>query len=68
MARRHALTSAEPLDIHPQTPTTPADIQSTASGSALKTVRETELYGGLLSAGLSREYLYINAEFLKGDE
>jgi ubiquinol-cytochrome c reductase core subunit 2 len=42
--------------------------KSTASGSALKTVRETELYGGVLSAGLSREYLYINAEFLRGDE
>lgn len=42
--------------------------QSTGSGSALKTVRETELYGGVLSAGLSREYLYINAEFLRGDE
>ncbi|GMK55246.1 hypothetical protein CspeluHIS016_0203020 [Cutaneotrichosporon spelunceum] len=42
--------------------------KSTASGSALKTTRETELYGGVLSAGLSREYLYINAEFLRGDE
>ncbi|BEJ16340.1 hypothetical protein CspHIS471_0509450 [Cutaneotrichosporon sp. HIS471] len=42
--------------------------KSTASGSALKTARETELYGGVLSAGLSREYLYVNAEFLRGDE
>lgn len=46
----------------------PLTSQSTGSGSALKTVRETELYGGVLSAGLSREYLYLTAEFLRGDE
>ncbi len=43
-------------------------VQSTKSGSALKTIRETELYGGVLSTGLSREHLFINAEFLRGDE
>lgn len=42
--------------------------QSTASGSALKTARETELYGGVLSAALSREHLFLTAEFLRGDE
>ncbi|KAL1411443.1 ubiquinol-cytochrome c reductase core subunit 1 [Vanrija albida] len=42
--------------------------KSTASGSALRTARETELYGGLLSAGLSREHLFLTAEFLRGDE
>ncbi|KAL7421877.1 ubiquinol-cytochrome c reductase core subunit 1 [Cryptotrichosporon argae] len=42
--------------------------KSTASGSALKNVRETELYGGSLSAALSREHLYLTAEFLRGDE
>ncbi|KAK4689991.1 hypothetical protein P7C73_g94, partial [Tremellales sp. Uapishka_1] len=42
--------------------------KSTAAGSALKTIRETELYGGVLSAALSREHLFLTAEFLKGDE
>jgi predicted Zn-dependent peptidase len=65
-ARVHALAAVE----RPRPPNRRSALtsQSTASGSALKTVRETELYGGVLSAGLSREYLYINAEFLRGDE
>lgn len=61
----HEAPWSGPTPCQPRTLLTP---QSTASGSALKTVRETELYGGVLSAGLSREYLYINAEFLRGDE
>ncbi len=43
-------------------------LQSTSAGSALKTIRETELYGGVLSSALSREHLYLTAEFLRGDE
>ncbi|THU94237.1 LuxS/MPP-like metallohydrolase [Dendrothele bispora CBS 962.96] len=42
--------------------------KSTAKRSALGTVRESELYGGLLSANLSREHLALTAEFLRGDE
>lgn len=42
--------------------------QSTAARSALGTVRESELYGGVLSASLSREHLALTAEFLRGDE
>ncbi|KAL4071627.1 Metalloenzyme, LuxS/M16 peptidase-like protein [Scleroderma yunnanense] len=42
--------------------------KSTAKRSTLGTVRESELYGGILSAGLSREYLTLTAEFLRGDE
>ncbi|ORY32876.1 putative ubiquinol-cytochrome C reductase complex core protein 2 precursor [Naematelia encephala] len=42
--------------------------KSTAGGSALKTARETELYGGVLSSALSREHLYLTAQFLRGDE
>ncbi|KAL0574632.1 ubiquinol-cytochrome c reductase core subunit 1 [Marasmius crinis-equi] len=42
--------------------------KSTATRSALGTIRESELYGGVLSANLSREYLALTAEFLKGDE
>lgn len=42
--------------------------QSTAKRSALGTVRETELYGGVLSTTLTREHLAVTAEFLKGDE
>jgi ubiquinol-cytochrome c reductase core subunit 2 len=42
--------------------------QSTDAGSALKTAREAELYGGVLSAALSREHLFLTAEFLRGDE
>jgi len=44
------------------------DVQSSSHGSALKTARETELYGGVLSAALSREHLFLTAEFLRGDE
>lgn len=42
--------------------------KATSTSSALKTIRETELYGGVLSAGLGREELFLNAEFLRGDE
>lgn len=42
--------------------------QGTAGRSALRLVRETELYGGVLSASLGREYLSLTAEFLRGDE
>lgn len=31
-------------------------------------MRETEMYGGVLSASLTREHLVLTAEFLKGDE
>jgi len=42
--------------------------QSSAKRTALGTVREAELYGGVLSLTLSREYLALTAEFLRGDE
>jgi ubiquinol-cytochrome c reductase core subunit 2 len=42
--------------------------KSTAKRSALGTVRESEFYGGVLSASLSREHLALTAEFLRGDE
>ncbi|KAF8636107.1 hypothetical protein AX17_003811 [Amanita inopinata Kibby_2008] len=42
--------------------------KSTAKRSALGTVRESELYGGVLSATLSREHLALTAEFMRGDE
>ncbi|WWC70157.1 uncharacterized protein I206_104104 [Kwoniella pini CBS 10737] len=42
--------------------------KATANASSLRTARETELYGGVLSAGLTREHLYLTAEFLRGDE
>ncbi|KAH7911256.1 Metalloenzyme, LuxS/M16 peptidase-like protein [Hygrophoropsis aurantiaca] len=42
--------------------------KSTSQRSALATVREAELYGGFLSASLSREYLALSSEFLRGDE
>ncbi|EPQ55999.1 LuxS/MPP-like metallohydrolase [Gloeophyllum trabeum ATCC 11539] len=42
--------------------------KSTAKRSALGTIREAELYGGILSSSLSREYLALTAEFLRGDE
>ncbi|KAJ6591689.1 Metalloenzyme, LuxS/M16 peptidase-like protein [Mycena vulgaris] len=42
--------------------------KSTADRSALGTVRESELYGGVLSSTLSREHLALTAEFLRGDE
>ncbi|KAG7092072.1 hypothetical protein E1B28_008453 [Marasmius oreades] len=42
--------------------------KSTAKRSALGTVRESELYGGVLSTNLSREYLALTADFLRGDE
>ncbi|KAI0040054.1 hypothetical protein FA95DRAFT_1550143 [Auriscalpium vulgare] len=42
--------------------------KSTGKRSALGTVREAELFGGVLSSSLSREHLAITAEFLRGDE
>ncbi|KAJ7504492.1 Metalloenzyme, LuxS/M16 peptidase-like protein [Mycena galericulata] len=42
--------------------------KSTADRSALGTVRESELFGGVLSSTLSREHLALTAEFLRGDE
>ncbi|KAJ3727419.1 Metalloenzyme, LuxS/M16 peptidase-like protein [Lentinula raphanica] len=42
--------------------------KGTAKRSALGTVRESEIYGGVLSASLSREHLALTAEFLRGDE
>ncbi|KAF9027523.1 LuxS/MPP-like metallohydrolase [Hymenopellis radicata] len=42
--------------------------KSTKSRSALGSIRESELYGGVLSASLSREHLALTAEFLRGDE
>jgi len=41
--------------------------KSTEKRSALVTVREAELYGGVLSSSLSREHLALTAEFLRGD-
>ncbi|TCD65163.1 ubiquinol-cytochrome c reductase core subunit 1 [Steccherinum ochraceum] len=42
--------------------------KSTAKRSAIGTVREAELYGGVLSSSLSREHLALTAAFLRGDE
>ncbi|KAI0633113.1 ubiquinol-cytochrome C reductase complex core protein 2 [Trametes polyzona] len=42
--------------------------KSTDKRSSLGTVREAELYGGVLSSSLSREHLALTAEFLRGDE
>jgi len=42
--------------------------KSTNTRSALGTVRESELYGGVLTSSLSREHLALTAEFLRGDE
>ncbi|KAF8056041.1 Metalloenzyme, LuxS/M16 peptidase-like protein [Lyophyllum atratum] len=42
--------------------------KGTAKRSALRTVRESELLGGVLSASLTREHLALTAEFLRGDE
>ncbi|WRT66534.1 uncharacterized protein IL334_003493 [Kwoniella shivajii] len=42
--------------------------KATANASTLRTARETELYGGVLSAALTREHLFLSAEFLRGDE
>ncbi|KAK0440070.1 Metalloenzyme, LuxS/M16 peptidase-like protein [Armillaria borealis] len=42
--------------------------KSSAFRSALGTIRQSELYGGVLSASLGREHLALTAEFLRGDE
>lgn len=42
--------------------------KSSKERSALRTVREAELYGGVLTATLTREYLALTADFLRGDE
>ncbi|KZV63419.1 LuxS/MPP-like metallohydrolase [Peniophora sp. CONT] len=41
---------------------------SNGKRSTLGTVRESELYGGILSSTLSREHLALTAEFMRGDE
>ncbi|VDB88317.1 unnamed protein product [Peniophora sp. CBMAI 1063] len=41
---------------------------SNGKRSTLGTVRESELYGGVLSSTLSREHLALTAEFMRGDE
>ncbi|KAF8513528.1 Metalloenzyme, LuxS/M16 peptidase-like protein [Gautieria morchelliformis] len=42
--------------------------KNTVERSALRTVRESELYGGVLSSSLTREHLAYTADFLRGDE
>ncbi|KAF7309704.1 Peptidase-M16 domain-containing protein [Mycena indigotica] len=42
--------------------------KGTGERSALGTIRESELYGGVLSTTLTREHLALTAEFLRGDE
>jgi len=42
--------------------------KSTAQRTTLGTVRESDLYGGVLSSSLGREHIALTAEFLKGDE
>ncbi|CAE6534779.1 unnamed protein product [Rhizoctonia solani] len=42
--------------------------KTTSQRSALRTAREAELYGGVLSSTLTREHLALTAEFLRGDE
>lgn len=42
--------------------------KTTGAKSALRTVREAELSGGLLSSTLTREHIALTAEFLRGDE
>ncbi|KAF8970643.1 Metalloenzyme, LuxS/M16 peptidase-like protein [Flammula alnicola] len=41
--------------------------KSTTSRSAIGTVRESELYGGVLYSSLGREHLALTAEFLRAD-
>ena len=41
--------------------------KSTINRSAIGTVRESELYGGVLSSSLGREHLAVTAEFLVQD-
>ncbi|KAG9019808.1 hypothetical protein FRB90_005956 [Tulasnella sp. 427] len=42
--------------------------KDTEKRSALRTIRETELFGGVLSTSLSREYIALTADFLPGNE
>ena len=56
----HRLTYSTCIEMEPN--------QSTAKRSAIGTVRESELYGGVLSTSLGREHLALTAEFLRGDE
>ncbi|KZS88748.1 ubiquinol-cytochrome C reductase complex core protein 2 [Sistotremastrum niveocremeum HHB9708] len=42
--------------------------KNTSQRSALGLVRETELYGGVLSTSLTREHIAYTADFLRGDE
>ncbi|KAJ3501190.1 hypothetical protein NLJ89_g9452 [Agrocybe chaxingu] len=41
--------------------------KSTAKRSAIGTVRESDLYGGVLTSSLGREHLALTAEFLRAD-
>ncbi|GAA6028052.1 hypothetical protein JCM8097_001849 [Rhodosporidiobolus ruineniae] len=43
-------------------------LRSSNKRSAIRLVREAEALGGVLSSSLSREFLVLTAEFLKGDE
>lgn len=42
--------------------------KGTNKRSALRLTRETELLGGVLSSTLTREHLFLTAEFMRGDE
>ncbi|KAG8993820.1 ubiquinol-cytochrome c reductase core subunit 1 [Tulasnella sp. JGI-2019a] len=42
--------------------------KDTTKRSALRSIRETELFGGVLSSSLSREHLTLTADFLPGNE
>ena len=42
-------------------------VKSTKNRSAIGTVRQSELYGGVLSSSLGREHLSLTAEFLPQD-
>lgn len=42
--------------------------QGTNKRSAIRLVRETEMFGGVLTSSLTREHLILTAEFMRGDE
>lgn len=67
-ARRIAPIRLRSILIQRDLPPPPISLQATSNASSLKIVREAELYGGVLSSGLSREHLFLNAEFLRGDQ
>lgn len=45
-----------------------ASTQGTNKRSAIRLVRETEMFGGVLTSSLTREHLILTAEFMRGDE